>query len=130
MMIKAAQDLILCYQRPDPNLAPSFRTGPPRRANLRIGRSLAGERPPGSRIANPPARKSRIVRPVNPTAKGTLWAVGAAVSLSWLPLFFLYTHTGTIPSSGAHGSSSSSRGIGHGPGRDADQGQGLDTENP
>jgi len=34
---------------------------------------------------------------VNPTAKGTLWAVGAAVSLSWLPLFFLYTHTGNDP---------------------------------
>ena len=34
---------------------------------------------------------------MNPTAKGTLWAVGAAVSLSWLPLFFLYTHTGNDP---------------------------------
>ena len=34
---------------------------------------------------------------MNPTAKGTLWAVCAAVSLSWLPLFFLYTHTGNDP---------------------------------
>ena len=34
---------------------------------------------------------------MNPNAKGTLWAVGAAVALSWLPLFFLYTHTGDDP---------------------------------
>ena len=34
---------------------------------------------------------------MNPTAKGTLWAVCAAVSLSWLPLFFIYTHTGNDP---------------------------------
>lgn len=34
---------------------------------------------------------------MNPTARGALWAVGAAVSLSWLPLFFLYTHTGDDP---------------------------------
>lgn len=34
---------------------------------------------------------------MNPTARGALWAVGAAVALSWLPLFFLYTHTGDDP---------------------------------
>ncbi len=34
---------------------------------------------------------------MNPTTKGTLWAVGAVLSLSWLPLFFIYTHTGDDP---------------------------------
>ena len=34
---------------------------------------------------------------MNPTTKGTLWAVGAVVSLSWLPLFYLYTHISDDP---------------------------------
>ena len=34
---------------------------------------------------------------MNPTTKGTLWAVGAVLSLSWLPLFFIYTHTSEDP---------------------------------
>ena len=34
---------------------------------------------------------------MNPTTKGTLWAGGAVVGLSWLPLFYLYTHTSDDP---------------------------------
>ena len=34
---------------------------------------------------------------MNPTTKGTLWAASAVVSLSWLPLFYLYTHVSDDP---------------------------------
>ncbi len=34
---------------------------------------------------------------MNPTIKGTLWAVSAVVGLSWLPLFYLYTHVSDDP---------------------------------
>ena len=34
---------------------------------------------------------------MNPTTKGTLWALSAVVGLSWLPLFYLYTHVSDDP---------------------------------
>ncbi len=34
---------------------------------------------------------------VNSTTKGTLWAVSAVFGLSWLPLFYLYTHVSDDP---------------------------------
>ena len=34
---------------------------------------------------------------MNPTTKGTLWAVSAVMGLSWLPLFYLYTHVSDDP---------------------------------
>ena len=38
-----------------------------------------------------------MVRPLNPTTKGTLWAVAAVVTGSWLPLFYFFTHVSDDP---------------------------------
>ena len=34
---------------------------------------------------------------MNPIAKGTMWAVGAAATSSWLPLFYIFTHVSDDP---------------------------------
>ena len=83
----------------DPRLTRCPHTGRHRRANLHKGLSLVGGCLPGVMCHQPlPAEtENTIVRPVNPTAKGTLWAVSAVAIGSWLPLFYLFTHVSDDP---------------------------------
>ena len=53
----------------------------------------------GHPVTNPKQARAekRTVRPVNPITKGTMWAVGAAATSSWLPLFYIFTHVSDDP---------------------------------
>ena len=70
-----------------------------RKLTCENGRSLATGNPAGLHIASLCQAKAenRIVRLVNPTTKGTLWAVGSVVAGSWLPLLYLVTHVSDDP---------------------------------
>ena len=63
------------------------------------GRSLATGPPAGRHLANLWQAKAdhRVIRPVNPTTKGTLWAIGSVVTGSWLPLLYFLTHISDDP---------------------------------
>jgi len=63
------------------------------------GRCLATSNPAGRQIASLQQTKAaaRVVGPVNPTTKGTLWAVGSVVTGSWLPLLYFLTHISDDP---------------------------------